>query len=261
MEDWPRYITSLLDPPKWIFYCCCASKVCWRFSGHLPNLDRDLDQGESVRRGFDWAVGPVPRRTIVPHTLGRIGQRVGEDHGDPDQGIGQVGHHCRRGCWKTVVMTLVYFHRQVYNLDLNDLPLDRLTERAQKKKRGKLASAQSDHLGYQPQQAKSQPQQQQHLVPTPAPSTTSHEGHESGVTSHSGGSGNNSIVGPSKHHSGSSPASSRSAILVLNDIPISASYYIGSVYSVRTHFFFAIFLLSPDRILHASHASQRPPSF
>ena len=27
--------------------------------------------------------------------------------------------------------------RQVYNLDLNDLPLDRLSERAQKKKRGR----------------------------------------------------------------------------------------------------------------------------
>ena len=135
-------------------------------------------------------------------------------------------------------MTLVYFHRQVYNLDLNDLPLDRLTERAQKKKRGKLASAQSDHLGYQPQQAKSQPQQQQHLVPTPAPSTTSHEGHESGVTSHSGGSGNNSIVGPSKHHSGSSPASSRSAILVLNDIPISASYNILRERVLSTHTLF-----------------------
>jgi hypothetical protein len=35
--------------------------------------------------------------------------------------------------------TLAYLchFRQVYNLDLNDLPLDRLSERAQKKKRGR----------------------------------------------------------------------------------------------------------------------------
>ena len=42
--------------------------------------------------------------------------------------------------WAKTMETLTrVLARQVYNLDLNDLPLDRLTERAQKKKRGKFA--------------------------------------------------------------------------------------------------------------------------
>ena len=53
----------------------------WPFSfrwsigpGHLPDANRDLDQGQPVRRRLHRTLGPVPRGFVVADIVGRTDQ-------------------------------------------------------------------------------------------------------------------------------------------------------------------------------------------
>lgn len=87
-------------------------------------------------------MGPVSRGVNVINTMGRINSRVG---GKCATNVSRVlTHICGVMFFSFLHMTIQktldtltrVLARHVYNLDLNDLPLDRLSEQKSKKRRG-----------------------------------------------------------------------------------------------------------------------------
>ena len=118
--------------------------------------------------------------------------------------------------WAKTMETLTrVLARQVYNLDLNDLPLDRLNERAQKKRRGKQGSQEPKYSNLIKENDAGPAIGSNITAPLPPPSPAAvnqgmalgnnqHMSNQNGCPPHdpsaeSADSGNNSIIGPSFH--------------------------------------------------------------
>lgn len=84
-------------------------------------------------------MGPVFRGVDVVNAMGRINSRVGGEYGE-DLAIDSDSYLWNNDLLMTEQKTLDtltrVLARHVYNLDLNDLPLDRLSEQKSKKRRG-----------------------------------------------------------------------------------------------------------------------------